>query len=108
MLCLEYLISQRGMMRVSNYLKSIFKYAIEQGFGECEAILFGSRIDDNKRGGDFDIAIKANLSKDEFERGRVKFFKILLLKDVDLPIDLVLYNQADEFFKKEIDKGVVL
>ena len=96
------------MMRVSNYLKRVFKDAIERSFGECEAIFFGSRIDNSKRGGDFDIAIKGNFSKEEFKKARVKFFKILLLKDLDLPIDLVLYNQADERFKREIDRGVLL
>ena len=95
-------------MRVSNYLKKVFKDAIEKSFGECEAILFGSRVDESKKGGDFDIAIKGNFSKEEFRRAKIKFFKILLLRDLDLPIDLVLYNQANEKFKKEIDKGVIL
>ena len=96
------------MMRVSNYLQKIFKDAIKKSFGECEAILFGSRVDDKKRGGDFDIAIKANFSKEEFNKRKIKFFKILLLKDLDLPIDLVFYNQVNPIFKKEIDKGVKL
>ena len=85
-------------MRVSSYLQRNFKEAIKNSFGECEAILFGSRIDDKKRGGDFDIAIKANLSKEEFDKKKVKFFKILLLKDLDLPIDLVFYNLANPLF----------
>ena len=95
-------------MRVSNYLKDVFKDAIERSFGDCEAILFGSRVDDSKRGGDFDIAIKCDLSKEEFRRARAKFFKFLLLKDLDLPVDLILYDASSEEFKKEIDKGVVL
>ena len=40
-------------MRVSNYLKIVFKDAIKRSFGECEAIIFESRIESNKRGRKF-------------------------------------------------------
>ena len=92
-------------MRIFNYLKNEIKKASNFAFGECEVILFGSRIDDNKKGGDFDIAIVKNISREEFTRGKIQFFKYLLLKDLDLPIDLVLYNSANELLKNEIDKG---
>ncbi len=57
-------------MRISNYLKNLFKDAIYKSFGECEIILFGSRVDDNKKGGDFDIAI--DLLKSEIDKKGVK------------------------------------
>ncbi len=96
-------------MRVSNYLKDAILEAAQKSFGNCEVILFGSRTDDSKKGGDFDIAIKTNLSKEEFKKAKVKFFKQLILKDLNLPIDLIAYNQTDELLKKEIDnKGVRL
>lgn len=96
-------------MRLSNYLKKEFRNASKEAFGEVKLILFGSRVDHSKRGGDFDIAVVSNLLKDEFREAKVKFFKYLLLRDLDLPIDLINYNLANDLLKKEIDKkGVIL
>jgi len=97
------------MMRVSNYLKNEFQKASQEAFGVCKLILFGSRTDDAKAGGDFDIAVDANISKDGFKKAKVQFFKYLLLKDLDLPIDLIHLNSASEFLKEEIrKKGILL
>jgi predicted nucleotidyltransferase len=95
-------------MRISDYLKSEIKKASKIAFGECELILFGSRVDNNKRGGDFDIAVVKDMKKDEFKNGKIQFFKYLLLKDLDLPIDLILYSSANSLLKNEIDKGKIL
>jgi predicted nucleotidyltransferase len=95
-------------MRVSNYLKNEIKQAAKIAFGECELILFGSRVDDSKKGGDFDIAVIKEMDKDHFKKAKVKFFKYLLLKDLDLPIDLVHLNTSDDFFKSQIEKGIKL
>jgi predicted nucleotidyltransferase len=92
-------------MRVSPYLKEQFLKAANMAFGKCELILFGSRIDNDKTGGDFDIAIDCNMKKEEFKKAKVKFFKYLILKDLDLPIDLVHYNTANKLLKREIQKG---
>ena len=95
-------------MRVSKYLISEIKKASKEAFGECKLILFGSRTDDSKRGGDFDIAVVKDMRFEAFKKAKVQFFKYLLLKDLDLPIDLVFYNKANELLKREIDKGVIL
>ena len=95
-------------MRVSKILVDEFKKASKEAFGECNLILFGSRVDDSQNGGDFDIAIQKSISKEAFNKAKTKFFKYLLLKDLDLPIDLVLYDKADDLLKSEIDKGVIL
>jgi len=93
------------MMRVSPYLKDEIKNASKVAFGESDLILFGSRVDESKKGGDFDIAVVADISQESFKKGKVEFFKYLFLKDLDLPIDLVLYSKANELLKEEIDKG---
>jgi len=95
-------------VRLPDYLKDEFLRASKEAFGEARVILFGSRIDDSKRGGDFDLAVVCDMSKDEFKKAKVKFFKYLLLKDLDLPIDLVNYNLSSDLLKKEIDKGVTI
>jgi len=90
-------------MRVSNYLKNIILEALQESFAPEEVILFGSRVDDEKRGGDFDIAIKTDLSSQTFRAAKVQFDKRLLLKDLDLPIDLIHYNHAPTALRRQID-----
>ena len=92
-------------MRVSSYLKNEIKKASKIAFGDLDLVLFGSRVDDSKEGGDFDIAVVGDMSYEKFQKAKVEFFKYLLLKDLDLPIDLVLYSNASDLLKKEIDKG---
>ncbi len=92
-------------MRISTYLKKEILHASNKAFGECEVILFGSRADNSKKGGDFDIAIKKEMDLEQFKEAKVQFFKYLLLRDLDLPIDLVLYNRTNELLKREIAKG---
>ena len=103
-----FLILQGDMMRLSPYLKHKLKEASQEAFANAKIILFGSRIDDAKQGGDFDLAVVGDMDKEHFKKAKVKFFKYLMLQDLDLPIDLVLYNRANTLLKKEIDKGEVL
>ena len=96
-------------MRISKYIKDIILDALHKNFDDCELILFGSRVDDTKKGGDFDIAIKGEIDYEKFKKAKVQFFKTLLLNDLDLPIDLIYYKSANDLLKKEIDtKGVRL
>ena len=96
------------MMRISKYIRTELQNAALDAFGNATVLLFGSRTDKAKRGGDFDIAIKSSMDKETFRKGKVKFFKYLFLKDLDLPIDLVHYEDANKLLKREIDKGSVL
>ena len=95
-------------MRVSNYLRDEIKKASKIAFGEADLILFGSRVDASKKGGDFDIAVVTDMKHEHFKKAKVEFFKYLILKDLDLPIDLVLYSKVNELLKQEIDRGVRL
>ncbi len=95
-------------MRISEPLKRTLLQACKSSFGDVEVILFGSRVDDRKRGGDFDLAIKGEFTKETFRAKKRGFLKYLLKRDLDLPIDLVQYNVANALLKEEIDKGVSL
>ena len=96
-------------MRISDNLKNRLLKLFYESFGDVEIILFGSRVDDTKRGGDFDFAIKG-ISKEEFKKGKLKFLKLLLLKDLDdLLLDIVHFESSNELLKKEIkNKGIKL
>ena len=53
-------------MRLSKNILKIINLALLKSFPDEEVYLFGSRVDDNKNEGDIDLAIKGNLSKEEF------------------------------------------
>jgi len=89
-------------MRLGNKLVQQITHSIHESFGEVDVYLFGSRVDDNKVGGDIDIAVDVELSRTEFRAKKVQFFVSMLRKDLDLKIDLVSYNTKDELFLEEI------
>ena len=96
-------------LRFNKYLKKEILSSIYKSFGDVKVILFGSRVDDTKRGGDFDIAIICDYDKKEFKERKLNLIKQLFLKDIDLPIDLINYKFADDILKKEIDnKGILI
>ena len=96
-------------LRFKGYIKKVILEAIYSSFGDVKVFLFGSRIDDSKKGGDFDLAIMGDFSKEEFRKRKIEFIKIMIKKDLDLPIDLVNFKYADELLQKEINnKGILL
>lgn len=57
-------------MRLENKIKE----AIYNSFGDVKIYLFGSRVDDTKKGGDIDT----NLDSIKFRRRKIKFLKKIL------------------------------
>jgi predicted nucleotidyltransferase len=96
-------------MRLSGRLKYVLKSTLKEIFCTNDAIIFGSRVDDNAIGGDIDIAIKTEISASEFRKNKIMFFTALIRQDYDLKIDLVQYHQSmDALLKKEIQQSGVL
>jgi len=95
-------------MRISKYLQNELVQASRAAFGNNKIVLFGSRANDALKGGDFDLAVMGHLDPLEFRQGKVRFFKYLLLRDLDLPIDIVQYDSATPLLKSEIQKGIAL
>jgi len=91
-------------MRVSPYLKNEILQASQKAFGDSRLVLFGSRVDDSRHGGDFDIAVFTDMNLNDFKRAKVQFFKHMILRDLDIPIDLILYTHANPLLRDEIDK----
>ena len=94
-------------MRLSKRILAMIKKAILTNFGEVDIYLFGSRVDDNKKGGDIDIAVDVNLSRKEFNQHKKNFIVALIKVDFDFKIDLVQYNNQDNLLKKEIQQTAV-
>ncbi|WP_320034557.1 nucleotidyltransferase domain-containing protein [Halarcobacter sp.] len=94
-------------MRLKKVIVDKIKDAILNSFGDVNIYIFGSRVDDSKRGGDIDIAIDSNFGREEFRKRKIKLISNLLRKDFDLKIDIVNYNTNDEFLKKQIVKNCI-
>ncbi|MDQ6995080.1 MAG: hypothetical protein Q9M18_05745 [Mariprofundaceae bacterium] len=86
--------------------------AIEQVFQTVflhgEVILFGSRVDVQKKGGDIDLFIQpSEPMSDLFER-KIQFLVALKNRIGEQKIDLVLAPFASEALKDEINKTGIL
>ena len=75
-------------MRLSKRVINILQNNITKSFGNVDIYLFGSRTDDNKRGGDIDLAIDAPMSKQEFRKKKFLFLSLLMRIDFDYKIDI--------------------
>lgn len=93
-------------MRLSQKEISIIKTKIKIIFGEAKIYLFGSRIDDNKNGGDIDLYIipreKTNLFKNKIKIKTV--LEDLLFK----PVDIVIAKDKNRLIEQEALKGMIL
>ena len=94
-------------MRLSKRIISILQENIKKSFGNVNVYLFGSRTDDNKRGGDIDLAIDANISKQEFRKKKSLLLTMLIKIDFDYKIDIVNFNTKDKLLYNEIHKNSI-
>ncbi len=94
-------------MRLSDRIQNIIKKAALQSFGEVDIYLFGSRADNNKKGGDIDLAVNTKISDEEFRKQKIQFLSALLMNNFDLKIDLVKYPCTDQLLQKEIQKNSI-
>lgn len=91
-------------MRLSNRMKDMIKNSIMNSFGNVDVYLFGSRVDDKKEGGDIDLAINVDLSREEFRAKKIEFISCLIKSGWDLKIDIVPYHNADPLLFSEIQQ----
>ncbi|WP_457560326.1 nucleotidyltransferase domain-containing protein [Caminibacter sp.] len=93
-------------MRLSeNQVKIILK-VINEIFGEVEVYLFGSRLDDSKRGGDIDLFVIPKIREKLFAKKIRAESRLELI--LDLPVDIVVHYDFNRFIEKEALKGVKL
>ena len=89
-------------MRLSNRIIKILQNTILKSFGDIDIYLFGSQTNDAKKGGDIDLAIDTNISKQEFRKKKFLFLTMLEKIDFDYSVDLVNYNIQDKLLHNEI------
>ena len=89
-----------------DYIKRIAKDL----FGEdTKVYLFGSRIDERKKGGDIDIYVETNLKTNIFEK-KIELLKCLHDKMGEQKIDVVINNNTTHKYIYEVAKheGIML
>ena len=93
-------------MRLSNKEIEIIHEKIEAVFGDAVVYLFGSRVDDEKSGGDIDLYIIPDLKEGLF-RKKMKI-KTILEDALYKPVDIVLARNANRLIEIEASKGLRL
>ncbi len=91
-------------MRLANRLKNHIKRCILNSFGDVDVFLFGSRVDDAKKGGDIDLAGDVDLSPAQFRKYKIKFISELVRTGLGLKIDIVPFKSSDTLLRDEIRK----
>ncbi len=81
-------------MRLTRSQRDIILADVQAFLGKEVAIrLFGSRLDDTRRGGDLDLLLVSNHPISRLQRAELKQ---ALEARLQLPVDIVTYTQGDE------------
>lgn len=94
-------------MRLSDRLLRVLMEAKEKSFGVVDLYLFGSRVDDSKKGGDVDLALDVELSSVDFKKKKIQFLTYLVQVDFEYEVDLVDFNTCDELLRGEIRSSCI-
>jgi predicted nucleotidyltransferase len=95
-------------MRLKEEIAEFIRQYIKDNFPGARVYLFGSRADDNKKGGDIDVLILSSekLSFSDLSKMRINFYKSF----GEQKIDLINYSFTDEnpFKKIALNQAVEL
>ncbi len=95
-------------MRISKEYIETFKLKFKTYFGEGELYLFGSRVDDKKKGGDIDLYLKVVNQENLFEK-KIKFLSRVKRELGEQKIDIVFNKYENRLIEQEAVKwGVKL
>ena len=95
-------------MRLTEFEVSSIKKTAHEIFGaEAEIFLFGSRVDDSKKGGDIDLYIKAPTGNDL--KHKIRFLVALEQQIGEQKIDVILAEDQNRPIEQQaIKTGVLL
>jgi len=93
-------------MRLSEKEVSVIKSTIKNIFGDVQLYLFGSRVDDGKKGGDIDLFVVAKDNSNLFEKKIKALAK--LKRSLHKPVDIVLHQDFNREIEQQALKGIEL
>ena len=96
-------------MRLSNQTILILKETIVKYIKNPKIILFGSRVDDNKKGGDIDILVEAK--ENITIKTQIRILAECEIKGINRKIDMIFktpFNKEQSIFKTAIKEGIIL
>ena len=77
-------------MRLSEAEKKAIKQAVHKHFGpEAQVYVFGSRVDDSKRGGDVDLYVETELAGEELVQGKLRAMSDMQRSMGERKIDII-------------------
>lgn len=93
-------------MRLSQYYINTIKSTFISVFKEGEIFLFGSRVDDTKKGGDIDLYLELKDKTNLFEK-KIKFLARLKRKLENQKIDVVFNEDSSRLIEQEAKKWAI-
>lgn len=87
-------------MRLSQVYVDVLKDKFIEFFGSGEIYLFGSRVDDNKKGGDIDLYLKVEDHNNLFEK-KIKFLSRVKRVLGEQKIDIVFNEDKNRLIEQE-------
>jgi len=95
-------------MRLADYEISSIKEIFKEIFNDGEIFLFGSRVNDNLKGGDIDLYIQVE-NKEDILIKKIQFLAKLKEKIGNQKIDLIISKDKTRVIEQEaITKGIKL
>jgi predicted nucleotidyltransferase len=95
-------------MRLTHKEIESIKQVFLEIFGSGKIYLFGSRLDDSKRGGDIDLFIKTEC-QDKILDKKIRFLSLLKQEIGDQKIDVVISKDTTRAIEQEaLHKGMQL
>lgn len=95
-------------MRLTTFEVTAIKQSAQEVFGSgVDVFLFGSRVDDDKRGGDIDLYIKTQTNNDLTHK--IQFLIALEQKIGEQKIDVILAMDKNRLIEQQaMNTGVLL
>ncbi|MDR2509390.1 MAG: nucleotidyltransferase domain-containing protein [Spirochaetaceae bacterium] len=95
-------------MRISEHEKTAIVDAVTAVDSNALVWLFGSRTDDEKKGGDIDIAVLSKIIVGNVMK-QIRVRRLICDKIGEQKIDIVISNDgSDVFFKLAVEEGIRL
>lgn len=94
-------------MRISQKEIDVLKNKLKNIADDARLYLFGSRVDDTKKGGDIDLlVVSKNMKKKDIRSLRIEFYKYFGEQKMDIVLDDGSFTNS--FTKMIFDKAILL